>query len=189
LGGDRAEFALPFADVVESFPFRDTHGSSSWDTGLCLDTLLGQLPDELRAWALYDIFVCDASWYGTPILPDELHELVTYLYHPKSNIYELSPHALAVVFLAFASAEYADLSLLAYSSQADTYFDLGRTALTLQPVFGSTDLHTIQALSLAGLYYATGGPRYSVDSAWTITSMAVGLCQTVPDFPIRFDSI
>ncbi|KAJ7925437.1 hypothetical protein B0H13DRAFT_2654272 [Mycena leptocephala] len=178
-GGDRAEFALPFADVVESFPFRDTHGSSSWDTGPCLDTLLGQLPDELRAWALYDIFVCDASWYGTPILPDELHELVTYLYDPKSNIYELSPHALAVVFFAFASAEYADLSLLAYSSQADTYFDLGRTALTLQPVFGSTDLHTIQALSLAGLYYATGGPRYSVDSSWTITSMAVGLCQTL----------
>ncbi|KAJ6571103.1 fungal-specific transcription factor domain-containing protein [Mycena capillaripes] len=176
LGGDRAAYAPQFADVVDSFPLR---ASSSWDTDLCLDTLLGQLPDELRAWALYDIFVADASWYGTVIMPDELHELLAFLYDPNSNINELTPHALAVVFFCFASATLADLSLPLYSPQADTYFDLGRTALTLQPVFGSTDLRTIQALVLTALYYTTGGPRYSIDSSWTITSMAVGLCQSL----------
>ncbi|KAJ6479524.1 fungal-specific transcription factor domain-containing protein [Mycena vitilis] len=178
-GADRAEYAPLFADVVESFPFGGTQASSSWDTTVCLETLLGQLPDELRAWALYDIFVADASWYGTPIMADELHELLAFLYDPNSNLHDLTPHALAVVFFCFAAATYADLALPAYSPQADTYFDLGRTALTLQPVFGSTDLHTIQALALAALYYATGGPRYSVDSSWTLTSMAIGLCQAL----------
>ncbi|KAJ6610613.1 fungal-specific transcription factor domain-containing protein [Mycena sp. CBHHK59/15] len=177
-GGDRAEFASLFADITESFPF-DAGYSSSWDTALCLENLLGHLPDELRAWALYDIFVNEASWYGTPIMADELHELLAQVYDPNSNPYELSPHALAMVFQAFALAALADLSLPAYSVQADTYFDLGRTALTLQPVFGSRDLHTIQALVLVGLYYATGGPRYSVDSAWSIVSLACSLCQSL----------
>ncbi|KAJ6624099.1 hypothetical protein B0H10DRAFT_2213144 [Mycena sp. CBHHK59/15] len=38
-GGDRAEFASPFADITESFPF-DAGYSSSWDTALCLENLL-----------------------------------------------------------------------------------------------------------------------------------------------------
>ncbi|KAJ7144449.1 fungal-specific transcription factor domain-containing protein [Mycena epipterygia] len=106
-GGDRAEFASTFADITESFPF-DPAYSASWDTILCRETLLAQLPDELRAWTLYDIYVTKASWYSTPIMADEL-----------------------------------------------------------------------QALVLAGMYYATGGPRYSVDSAWSIMSMACSLCQTL----------
>ncbi|KAJ7664538.1 fungal-specific transcription factor domain-containing protein [Mycena polygramma] len=177
-GADRAWYAPLFADLANSFPLNCAQ-TSSWDTITCLETLLRQLPDEARAWALYDIFVADASWYVTPVMPDELHELLVFLYDPNSNLHELSPHTLAVIFLCFASATFADLALPANSPQADTYFDLGRTALTLQPVFGSTDLHTIQALVLTGLYYATGGPRYSLDNSWTLRSMAIGLCQTL----------
>ncbi|KAJ7103697.1 fungal-specific transcription factor domain-containing protein [Mycena crocata] len=177
-GGDRAEFASSFADITGSFPLDAgaNGGCGGWDTALCLDTLLGHLPDEVRAWALYEIFVSEASWYGTPIMPDELHELVAQIYDPDLNAYELAPHALAVVFLAFAAAALADRDLPAYNAQADMYFDLGRTALTLESVFGSRDLHTIQAMILAGLYHATGGPRYSIDSSWTITSHALSLC-------------
>ncbi|KAJ7511992.1 fungal-specific transcription factor domain-containing protein [Mycena galericulata] len=177
-GGDRAEFASPFADVTASFPF-DNDYSTSWNTAQCFETLLQHLPDELRAWVLMEIFVADASWYGTPILPDELRELLTHVYASRLHSYELSPHALSLIFFVFALATLADLSLPAYSAEADVYFDLGRTALSLQSIFGSTDLHTIQALILAGLYYATGGPRYSVDSSWTLTAMAVSLCQRV----------
>ncbi|KAJ6517343.1 fungal-specific transcription factor domain-containing protein [Mycena vitilis] len=168
-GADLAWYADLFADLSQSF----------WRTTGCLETLLSQLPDVGRAWALYDVFIADASWYGTPIMADELHELLVFLYEPKSNFYELSPHTLAVIFLSFASATFADLNLPANSPQADIYFNLGRTAMTLQPVFGSTDLHTVQALVLAGLYYATSGPRYDLDSSCTLTSMAIGLCRTL----------
>ncbi|KAJ7144425.1 hypothetical protein C8R44DRAFT_759889 [Mycena epipterygia] len=181
-GGDRAEFATTFADITESFPF-DPPSSTSWDPISCRETLLAHLPDELRAWTLFDIYVNKASWYGTPLMADELHELLAEVYdsnqHLNPDAPELSAHALAVVFLAFALAALADLSLPAYNVQADTYFDLARTALALEPVFGSTDLHTVQALIMAGLYHVTGGPRYSIDSSWSLGAMACSLAQTV----------
>ncbi|KAF8174813.1 fungal-specific transcription factor domain-containing protein [Mycena galopus ATCC 62051] len=173
-GADHAEYAPPFANTVQSFPL---DCDASWDTGLCLKNLIAQLPDESRAWALYDIFVADASWYGTPLMSDELHELLTLLYDPNPDLPEPLPHTLAMIFLAFAHAALVDLSMPAYSSEADTYLDLGRTALMLKSVFESDELHTIQALALAGLYYATGGPRYSLESSWTMTSLAVSLTQ------------
>ncbi|KAF7349831.1 Zn(2)-C6 fungal-type domain-containing protein [Mycena venus] len=156
-----------------SFSFTDAPTFSGSATGFDLSNLLGQLPDELRAWALYHVYIAEASWYCTPIKAEELHELLTCLYNPHSDLPGLSPHAVAVVFLVFALAALADLSLPAYSTQAETYFDLGRAALMLRPIFGRTDLYAVQALVLAGLYYAAGGPRYSMESSWTMTSMAV----------------
>ncbi|KAJ6536926.1 hypothetical protein B0H19DRAFT_1182175, partial [Mycena capillaripes] len=173
-GGDRTEYAAGFATLIDSFPF-DGAPASSWDTTACLEILLGQLPEQTRAWVLYDVYVADASWFGTPTMPDELHELLSSIYNPNSNFHELSLHALAAVFFAFAHAALADLSLPAYNSEADMYFDLGHAALALQSIFDSTDLYTIQALASAALYYATGGPRHSSDSAWTLISMAAGL--------------
>ncbi|KAF8144681.1 hypothetical protein K438DRAFT_1992604 [Mycena galopus ATCC 62051] len=169
-GGDRAAYAPPFSDTVHSFPL---DSDDLWDTDLCREILLGQLPGERRAWALYDIFVGEASWYGTPLMSDELQELLDRLYRPNSSTPEPPPHTLALVFLAFAHAALMDLSLPAYNSEADTYFDLARTALSLHSVFESDELHTIQVLALAGLYHATGGPRYSLESAWTMNSMAL----------------
>ncbi|KAF8163949.1 fungal-specific transcription factor domain-containing protein [Mycena galopus ATCC 62051] len=169
------------ADVSEATdPFFLEYGclSPSWGARSA-ETLFRQLPDEIGAWALYEVYVADASWYTAPILPDELQELLSRIYDPSSNIYDISPHALAVVFLAFALASLADLSLPAYNSQADAYFDLGCKSLTQKSISGSTDLYTIQALVLAGLYYATGGPRYSTDVLSKISSLAIGLCQTL----------
>ncbi|KAJ7124227.1 fungal-specific transcription factor domain-containing protein [Mycena epipterygia] len=181
-GGDRAEFASSFADITESFPF-DPLYSMSWDPIVCRATLLAHLPDELRAWTLFDIYVNKTAWYGTPLMADELHDLLAEVYEPNQhlnpNAHELSSHALAVVFLAFGLAALADLSLPAYNVQGDAYFDLGRTALTLEPVFGSRDLRTVQALVLAAMYHVTGGPRYSTESAWSLGSMACSLCQTL----------
>ncbi|KAF7368369.1 Zn(2)-C6 fungal-type domain-containing protein [Mycena venus] len=140
---------------------------------LQLDILLRQLPDELGAWALYDLYVADAApWYGKAITPEELHELLAYIYHPHAgtDICDISSHGLAVVFLAFALA----LSLPPYSqihsqAWAHAYFKLGRAALALESTcdyVGSTETnqHTIQALVLAEMYYATWGLRCSVKS-------------------------
>ncbi|KAJ6467881.1 hypothetical protein C8R45DRAFT_1079221 [Mycena sanguinolenta] len=175
-----------FCDHIHSADLGLRHESVSplpWET-LSFETLLLQLPDVPGAWALYEVYVADASWYATPILPDELHELIERVYNSTSNSLEskacdASPHALAVIFFIFSLASLADLSLPAYNSRADTYFDHGCTALTRQSIYGSTDLHTIQALVLAGLYYATGGPRYDIDAASRLTSMAAGLCRTL----------
>ncbi|KAJ7032205.1 fungal-specific transcription factor domain-containing protein, partial [Mycena alexandri] len=177
--GDHAEYAPSFAEVIDSFPFDTDPPYRSRDTASCMENLLGQLPEELRAWMLYDIFTTDASWYITPVSSNELHELIVFIYNPESNLHELLPHTLAVVFFAFAAAALVDLSLSPYNLESSTYFDLGRSALALHPVSGSRDLHTIQALVLASRYYVTGGPRFNFDSSWTTSALAVGLCQTL----------
>ncbi|KAJ6458334.1 hypothetical protein C8R47DRAFT_1163375 [Mycena vitilis] len=164
------------ANLLHSFPFDGS--TSSWDITGSLELLLGQLPSEFRAWALYEVYVTGGAWYGSPIMPDELHELISYVYDPISNLHELSPHALAGIFFAFALSALADISIAPYSAEADVYFDAGRAALTLQSVFGATGLYTIQALALAGVFSLIGGPRSSADSAWAFISMATGLCQT-----------
>ncbi|KAJ7171427.1 fungal-specific transcription factor domain-containing protein [Mycena filopes] len=201
-GGDRAAYAPFFASATSSFPFASP---TAWDPPSSLALLRAQLPPAPRAWALHATFAAAASWYITPLPASELAELLLLLYSPSNfnppsfdedgnylggggsdysdeneeGEEEVTPHALALVFLALASAALADLSLPPYSAEADRYFDLGRAALALAPVFGSRDLHTIQALMLAGVWYATGGPRYSFDSSWTIAGLACSLAQTL----------
>ncbi|CAK5274418.1 unnamed protein product [Mycena citricolor] len=177
-GGDRGEYTYSFAEVLNAFPLTNLP-VPTWNKTASKGILLAQLPDEPRAWALFDIYCAAASWYGQPIMPDELRELVTMVYSPDTNFHELSPHALAIVFLAFASATLADLALPAYSVQADAYFDLGRAAMTLLDVSVSRELYTIQALLMVGLYYGTGSPRYSLDASVTAVSMAACLAQAV----------
>ncbi|KAJ7779741.1 hypothetical protein B0H16DRAFT_1830031 [Mycena metata] len=177
--GDRGEYTPPSAGVVDCFPFDADSPYLPRDTDSCMENLLRQLPEELRAWTLYDIFSTDASWYITPVRPNELHELIVFIYGPESNMHELLPHTLAVVFFAFAAAALMDRSLPPYNSESTIYFDLGRSALTLYPVFGSKDLHTIQALMLASIYYTNSGPRFNSDRSWTASALAVGLCQTL----------
>ncbi|KAF7303965.1 Zn(2)-C6 fungal-type domain-containing protein [Mycena indigotica] len=102
-------------------------------------------------------------------MPQDLQILLAAIYSSQNR----SPHAIAVLFFVFAHAALVDLALPAYNTLADAFFDAGRVALALESIFEGADVRTAQALALAGLYHATGGPRYSTDSSWTMTSMAM----------------
>ncbi|KAJ6584205.1 fungal-specific transcription factor domain-containing protein [Mycena sp. CBHHK59/15] len=156
--GIREQSTSAFTDMTNSFWFTPDL-PATWDTAICLEMLLGGLPDEVQAWALCDIYVNGAPWFGTLIMPEELRELLAEVYSPDPTPSQTSPHTLAVVM------------------QADIYFDMGRAALALASVFGSSDLRTVQALVLLGLYYTAGGPRYSSESTWSLVSMAANICQ------------
>ncbi|KAJ7064335.1 fungal-specific transcription factor domain-containing protein [Mycena amicta] len=174
-GGDRAEYAHSFAYLIDSFPFSGSDGLkyAQWEVPVSLEILLAQLPPVERAAELCDIYIAEASFYGALIMPTDLHTLQANIYSSQ----DLAPHSIAVLFFALAHAALADLSLPEYSPDAEALFDAGRAALALKSVFESTDIRTVQAVALAGLYYATGGPRYSIDSAWTMTSIALVLAQ------------
>ncbi|KAJ7182382.1 hypothetical protein C8R43DRAFT_4419 [Mycena crocata] len=135
-GADGAQFTSSFAqsDIAQAFPLE---GEANWsyDTTFCSETLLGQLPDEFRAWTLYDIFVNQLSWYDVPIMPEELHQLVAQIYAHNLNPYELPPHAVALVFLVFAAAAHAERDSLKCKEEADRYFDLGCKVLALDKNF------------------------------------------------------
>ncbi|KAJ7182386.1 hypothetical protein C8R43DRAFT_1116030 [Mycena crocata] len=129
-----AEFTSSFADIAQAFPL-DREPNRSYGTTFCPDTLLAHLPDELRAWTLYDIFVNQLSWYDAPVMPEELHRLVTQIYDPNLNPYDLPPHAVALVFLVFAAAAHAERDSPECKEEADRYFDLGCKVLALDKNF------------------------------------------------------
>ncbi|KAJ7182383.1 hypothetical protein C8R43DRAFT_1144301 [Mycena crocata] len=129
-----AEFTSSFADIAQAFPL-DREPNRSYGTTFWPDTLLAHLPDELRAWTLYDIFVNQLSWYDAPVMPEELHRLVTQIYDPNLNPYDLPPHAVALVFLVFAAAAHAERDSPECKEEADRYFDLGCKVLALDKNF------------------------------------------------------
>ncbi|KAJ7054314.1 hypothetical protein C8F01DRAFT_1164791 [Mycena amicta] len=163
-GGDRAEYAHSFAYLIDSFPFSGSDGLkyAQWEVPVSLEILLAQLPPVERAAELCDIYIAEASFYGALIMPTDLHTLQANIYSSQ----DLAPHSIAVLFFALAHAALADLSLPEYSPDAE------RSSTP-----GAQHIRTVQAVALAGLYYATGGPRYSIDSAWTMTSIALVLAQ------------
>nr|GAT60385.1 predicted protein [Mycena chlorophos] len=168
-GSDRAEYSQAFARFTNWFSLSSV--DSEWDVPLSIELLYTQLPDAARAAELGDIFIATGSFYGALVMPNDVPTLIAGVYYRRPEY--SSAHTLSVLFFVFAHAAFFDLALSAYSSQADAYFDAGRAALALESVFESTNVRTIQALGLAGLYYTNGGPRFSVDGSWTLTSMAM----------------
>ncbi|KAF7314026.1 Zn(2)-C6 fungal-type domain-containing protein [Mycena chlorophos] len=168
-GSDRAEYSQAFARFTNWFSLSSV--DSEWDVPLSIELLYTQLPDAARAAELGDIFIATGSFYGALVMPNDVPALIAGVYYRRPEY--SSAHTLSVLFFVFAHAAFFDLSLPAYSSEADAFFDAGRAALALESVFESTNVRTIQALGLAGLYYTNGGPRFSVDGSWTLTSMAM----------------
>lgn len=79
----------------------------------------------------------------------------------------------------FAIGTLLDLTTPPYSPEADTYFDLGVAALSLHPIFSSTDTGTVQALLMVAVYLNYGGHRFSLDGSWSVVSLAAKLAQSV----------
>ncbi|KAK0485844.1 hypothetical protein IW261DRAFT_1452380 [Armillaria novae-zelandiae] len=147
-----------------NFPF---NLSSGWDVEQSLEILYGFLPPKLRAWSLCETF----HQHGTLLTP-----IYRYLgdrkQHRQGKPPPLSCHKLAVLFLVFALGALVDLTLPPYNTEADNYFDLGCATLNLYHIFKRPEMATVQAVMLMTAYLSHGGRRYSMDGAWTLSSMA-----------------
>ncbi|KAG6907023.1 hypothetical protein DXG01_010892 [Tephrocybe rancida] len=58
-----------------------------------------------------------------------------------------------------------DLSLLPYNTEAEHYYELGRSALALRVVFDSPQMYTVQAMGLMAIYHCFAGKKFHRDSA------------------------
>ncbi|KAG5654180.1 hypothetical protein H0H81_006562 [Sphagnurus paluster] len=139
-----------------------------------LPLLEAQLPTQERAWALGESYLLHAANFFRPIKREELFEsFLPGIYNaarapdPANEGEQLknTPHALATLFFLFAMGALLDLSLPAFNDEAEHYYDLGRTALSLRPVFDAPQVDTIQALGLMATYHCLAGKKYSRDSA------------------------
>ncbi|KAJ7648330.1 hypothetical protein DFH06DRAFT_574922 [Mycena polygramma] len=174
------EIPFTFTAMTDMFSF-GFQGSVAWDPDKALHPLLAYLPAKSRAWELVEVYYENGCWSGTPIMREELVELLNIIYgnfnSTNGSASTCSVHQLAVLYGVFALGALVDLVLPPYSAEAEHYFDLCRASLSALSVFDSPITATIQALVLVSLYYSHGGPRFSMDAAWSVASLASSFCK------------
>ncbi|KAL0072372.1 hypothetical protein AAF712_000135 [Marasmius tenuissimus] len=174
------------AQLSRVFPF----GEGSRNTSHSLNLIILHLPDRTRARSLCETYFTQALWSNRIVMRDELiDEILTSVYTHIESLASssregllharledepipTSPHRLAVLFFTLAIGTLVDSSESPYSNEAQKLFDLGKACLSLDNVLESSELATIQALVLIGVYYNHGGPWYSPETPWT----SLGLC-------------
>ncbi|KZT00577.1 uncharacterized protein LAESUDRAFT_732177 [Laetiporus sulphureus 93-53] len=158
-----------------------------------LDHLESQLPPQLRAWALCEAYVAHFTWWCRPIKRDELiDDILTPIYnaikdpaksraayHPHLQDTHRCPHLLAVLFFVLAVGALVDLTLPPCSPEAEKYYRLGRTALSMKSILDSPEIETVQAMIMMAAYHSLCTLRYSIESAWTLSSFATKLAQSI----------
>lgn len=158
-----------------------------------LDKLESCLPPQPRAWALCETYLAHFTWLCRPIKRDELIDEILVpifnaikdpskpksAYRPSISDANRYPHLLAVLYMVLAVGALVDLTLPSCNPEAEKYYRLGRAALSLRSIFDSPEIETVQAVTLMAGYHSLCGQRYTIESAWTLASLASKLGQSV----------
>lgn len=144
------------------------------DESLVSETL-NHLPSLQEAVRLCDIYSEYGKFIYSPIPRPELNDQVF------GTVYQAKPfnsseyfHALSLLFIIFAIATFFDTNAQPYSTQAQIYYHLSRTALSFAPPYRETTLASIQTLIHMALYLDLSDSG-SPDSAWMYIGHAVRL--------------
>ncbi|KAH8825544.1 hypothetical protein DL96DRAFT_117321 [Flagelloscypha sp. PMI_526] len=152
--------------------------------------ILNDLPARTRAWSLCEIFYEHYPIFSMPIQEKDLMQ--SYL-HPMYKYREESfpnhklpppstsfrPHRCAIVFFVFAIAAWMDLTKKQYWVEADRYFQIGLSCFSMQSIFYSPEVATVQALFLLVSYNQLRGAASTatLSPGWTILSLACKISQ------------
>lgn len=140
-----------------------------------MQDLESALPPYPRACSLLEIYVEHLCWYFRPLTREEvIEDLFTPFYKTKSDTTRRKPHQIAVLYFFFANVCLYDLTLPAYNEEAESYYHLGRAALSLQCIFS-----TVEAIAWMGLYHSMSGHRYSLESGCNLIALSSKLGQQV----------
>lgn len=191
--GDEVELEMPELDFdLEKWSYTFPFNICSDDFEAFMDKLETHLPPQMRAWSLCESYLEQFSWWFRPIKRDELiDEILTPIYrrtttdgqstyHRKADADAgRCPHLLATLFLVLAVGALVDLTLPPCSVEAEKYYRLGRAALNMRSIFDSPELETVQAVSLMAAYHSLCTSRYTLESAWSLCSLASKIGQAV----------
>ncbi|PSS35348.1 hypothetical protein PHLCEN_2v1685 [Hermanssonia centrifuga] len=189
--GDDLEDVPPLDLKCEKISFTFPFSLVQEDNEAIISRLESYLPPQPRAWALCETYLEQFTWWFRPIKRDELiNEILSPIYktvadplkaayHRKADAESnRCPHLLAVLYMVLAVGALVDLTLPSCSAEAEKYYRLGRAALSLRSVFDSPELETVQAVGLMAGYHSLCSSRYTLESAWSIASLASKLAQS-----------
>ncbi|KAK1236167.1 hypothetical protein PQX77_000576 [Marasmius sp. AFHP31] len=178
---------LEIKQLSRFFPFTD----SPHNDLRSLNAIIGYLPDNTRARSLCEVYLTQALWSPRLVMRDELIEDILtpvyayiefFIHRPGLSlavedeaIPPVSPHRLAVLFLVLGIGTLLDSSIPPYSIEAQDFLDLGKACLSLDSILESSELATLQALSLMGYFLSQGGPGYSPEAPWCIKGSPLGV--------------
>jgi len=167
---------LPPDLLNHAFPF----SASSPENILNLRvSLLDCLPNMQETRRIAEIYYRHAAWMYIPVPESEFYGTLLPRVYNQTLTADQDPidsHRLAVVFMVLALGMLLDLDLPALSAQAMQYYQLGRTALSLDSILECQSIPAIQALLLMChfmFFSFIDGPR------WALMGLAVKLAQSV----------
>ena len=162
-----------------------------------MDELLSHIKESLppyeRAWSLCETYLAQSTWLSRPVRRDQLFsELLNVVYERKrpshnANVYSNSNpvngkpvaptsfrmiHEYMLLFAVFAMGALYDLTIPPYSDEAEKYYQLSRSLLTLEMICEMPSVLVVQALILLAKYHAASDRRTSSEAQWTLSSMA-----------------
>ncbi|KAH8093725.1 fungal-specific transcription factor domain-containing protein [Cristinia sonorae] len=159
-----------------AFPFSVSSPEVILNFRASLITFLPEIQTTRRMAAIY---YRHAAWMYTPVPESEFYlEILPRIYSQSLNVEQdpIDSHRLAVVFMVLALGTLVDLDRPPLSTEASQYYQLGRTALSLDSILECQSIPAIQALLLMCHYMFWGfidGPR------WALMGLAVKLAQSV----------
>ncbi|KAH8826487.1 hypothetical protein DL96DRAFT_1806337 [Flagelloscypha sp. PMI_526] len=152
--------------------------------------ILRDLPKKTRAWALCKSFYERYAINSMPIQQKELAQsyltpMYKYLEDSSydSNLPILStpfrPHRCAVAFFTFALGAWLDLNQEHYWVEADRYYQIGLSCLSMQSLFYSPEVASVEALFLLSYYHELRGAASTstTSPSWIILSLASKISQ------------
>ncbi|KAH8825489.1 fungal-specific transcription factor domain-containing protein [Flagelloscypha sp. PMI_526] len=183
-------FPQPDLDSTLQSLSTQTPFGSTLNTESFISTILKDLPERMRAWLLCETFYELYPIYSMPIQEHELMESYlspVYKYlddsHANQNLplpsITFCPHRCAVIFLVFALGAWLDATHEDYWVEANRYFRIGLSCLSMQSIFYSPEVASVQALFLLTYYNELRGSASTstISSSWTILSLACKISQ------------
>ena len=161
-----------------------------------MQILESHLPSYDRATALVEVYVQHISFFFRPVKREQIvGELIPKFYkrhgrdekRAAKDDAEITEHQLALLFAVFACGAAGDLTLDSCNEEGETYRQLARSALSLHSVFEGTSFATVQAVATIGAYDFHSASSQTIESAFKILSLALGLGITVHS-PLPFIS-
>ncbi|KAH8826488.1 hypothetical protein DL96DRAFT_1816810 [Flagelloscypha sp. PMI_526] len=175
--------------VVESFSTQIPVGSPLSMESF-VSTILRDLPPKNRAWTLCRSYYEGFPMYTMPIQQTELVQgylrpIYKYLEDSRANqnlalpLTALHPHRCALVFFTFALGAWLDLTQEHYWVEADRYFQIGISCLSMQSILYSPEVASVEALYFFISYNELRGvaSTSTISPSWTILSLACKIGQ------------
>jgi hypothetical protein len=148
-----------------AFPFASNVAGNIEDVRAML---LNSLPDTNTIRRQLDIYWRHASWMYTPIEQNDFYgSIYSRVFDPDtgSDHDRIQSHRIAVVYLMLAIGALLDVDAPPQSYDASHYYQLGRAALSVDPIFEEQSIPAIQALLLMSHYMFLSdidGPRWAL---------------------------